>query len=163
MLLPSSNAAAYAIAENYPGGKDAFVRKMNQKAQELNITNTHYGDPVGLDDDNNYSTAIDLSRLATYAIKNKELASIFAAKQKTITDITGTNIYQLENLNKLLGENGVNGIKTGTTEGAGEVLVTSKVENGHTFIIIVMKSTERFVDTKILLSLITKNVHFYNP
>ena len=50
MLLPSSNAAAYAIAENYPGGKDAFIRKMNQKARELNITNTHYEDSVGLDE-----------------------------------------------------------------------------------------------------------------
>jgi D-alanyl-D-alanine carboxypeptidase len=163
MLLPSSNEAAYAIAENYPGGKDAFIRKMNQKARELNILNTHYEDPAGLDDDNNYSTVLDLSHLAADAIKNKNLSSIFATKHKTITDITGTNVYQLENLNKLLGENGVNGIKTGTTEGAGEVLVTSKVENTHTFIIIVMKSTERFVDTKILLSLINKNVHFYNP
>ena len=163
MLLPSSNEAAYAIAENYPGGKDAFVSKMNQKAHELNIQNTHYEDPIGLDDDLDYSTVLDLSRLAINAIKNKNLASIFATKQKTITDITGNSIYQLENLNKLLGENGVNGIKTGTTQGAGEVLVTSKIENGHTFIIIVMKSTERFVDTKILLSLITKNVHFYDP
>ncbi len=163
MLLPSSNEAAYAIAENYPGGKDSFVRKMNEKAQELTIQNTHYEDPIGLDDDLDYSTVLDLSRLAASSIKNKNLASIFATKQKTITDITGSSVYQMENLNKLLGENGVNGIKTGTTEGAGEVLVTSKIENGHTFIIVVMKSAQRFVDTKILLSLITKNVRFYNP
>src|SRR5262249_10512256 len=143
--------------------KDAFIHKMNEKAQELNITNAHYGDPAGLDDDLDYSTVMDLSRLAIIAIKNKNLSSIFATKQKTITNITGSNSYELKSLNKLLGEDGVNGIKTGTTEGAGEVLVTSKTENGHTFIIIVMKSTQRFVDTKILLSLISKNIHFYNP
>lgn len=163
MMLPSSNEAAVAIAENYPGGKDAFVRKMNEKSQEFNLANTHFKDPVGLDDDNDYSNVLDLSRLSAIAMKNKELASIFATKHKTITDITGNNVYELGNLNKLLGEDGVNGIKTGTTEGAGEVLVTSTVANGHTFIIIVMKSTQRFVDTRILLSLINKNVHFINP
>jgi D-alanyl-D-alanine carboxypeptidase (penicillin-binding protein 5/6) len=163
MLLPSSNEAAYAVAQNYPGGIDAFIRKMNEKAQELNLTNTHYADPAGLDDDNDYSTVLDMSRLASFATKNKTLASIFATRQKIISDVTGQRQFQLENLNKLLGIDGVNGVKTGTTEGAGEVLVTSKVENGHTFIIIVMKSKQRFVDTKTLLSLISNNIRYLTP
>lgn len=163
MLLPSSNEAAYAIAQNYPGGADAFVAKMNEKARELNLPNTHYQDPAGLDDDNNYSTVSDLTRLSYAAIKNQTLAQIFSTKQKAISDITGESYYNLENLNKLLGINGVNGIKTGTTAGAGEVLITSKTEKGHTFIITVMKSKQRFIDTKILLSLITNNISYIKP
>lgn len=163
MLLPSSNEAAYAIAQNYPGGVETFVNKMNEKAKELNLANTHFQDPVGLDDDNDFSTVLDLSRLSYAAIRNETLAQIFATKQKTIFDITGKKELNLENLNKLLGIDGVNGIKTGTTEGAGEVLITSKTENRHTFIIIVMKSRQRFIDTKILLSLIANNISYISP
>jgi D-alanyl-D-alanine carboxypeptidase (penicillin-binding protein 5/6) len=163
MLLPSSNEAAYAIAQNYPGGVETFVKKMNEKAHELNLSNTHFQDPIGLDDDSDYSTVLDLSRLSYAAIKNKSLAAIFSTKQKTISDITGQKQFDLKNLNILLGIDGVNGIKTGTTAGAGEVLITSKTEKGHTFIIIVMKSKQRFIDTKILLSLISNNISYLSP
>lgn len=163
MFLPSSNEAAYALAQNYPGGVEAFVRKMNEKGNELNLNNTHFKDPVGLDDDNNYTTVTDLSRLASIVIKNNTLAPITATKNMIISDLSGRRRYQLENLNKLLGIDGVNGIKTGTTTGAGEVLVTSKVQDGHTFIIIVMKSKQRFVDTKELIALINNNIHYITP
>lgn len=160
MLLPSANDAAFAIAENYPGGVEEFVMKMNQKAKELRLNDTHFEDPIGLDDDKNFTTVIDLSRLASIAIKNTEFAHIVSTQQKFITDIDQTEEYNLQNLNKLLGAYGVNGIKTGTTEGAGEVLVTSALINGHTFIIIVMNSQNRFVDTQTLLSYIYQNVQF---
>ncbi len=163
MFLPSSNEAAYAISQNYPGGSEAFVTKMNEKARELNLSNTYFKDPAGLDDDSNYSTVSDMSRLASLIVKNKLLADITATKQKDIYDVTGKRQIQLTNLNKLLGIDGVNGIKTGTTEGAGQVLVTSKVENGHTFIVVVMKSKQRFTDTRALLTLISKNIRYITP
>lgn len=162
MLLPSSNEAAYAIAENYPGGDRAFVEGMNEKAGQLHLTNTHFNDPAGLDDDNNYSTALDLARLAAYAMKNQSIASIVSTKQTVISDITNSGHFQLDNLNKLLGIEGVNGIKTGKTRGADEVLITSILNKGHTFIIVVMKSQQRFVDTKTLMSMIS-NVEFITP
>jgi D-alanyl-D-alanine carboxypeptidase len=163
MMLPSGNDAAFTVADNYPGGLPGFVQAMNAKAASLGLTYTHYVDPAGLDDDGNYTTATDLARLASYALRNREFAKIVSTKEKTITDITGTHIYKLDNLNKLLGENGVTGIKTGFTEGAGEVLVTSKVEQGHVFIIVVMKSLDRFSDTQTLLALISNNVNFIDP
>lgn len=163
MFLPSSNEAAYAVAENYSGGVEAFIKKMNEKAQELDLTNTHFEDAAGLDDDNDYSTVLDMSRLASFVVKNETLAEIFATKQKIITDLTGQKHFALENRNILLGIDGVNGIKTGTTEGAGEVLITSKKENGHTFIVIVMKSTQRFIDTQRLLALISNNIQYIMP
>lgn len=163
MFLPSSNEAAYAVAENYPGGKTAFVQAMNEKAQKLNLANTHFDDPAGLDDDNNFTTVTDLSHMAMIAIKNNLIAGIVGTKQIYISDIKKHKQINLVNLNKLLGQDGVNGIKTGTTEGAGEVLVISKTENGHTFIVIVMKSKERYVDTKTLLTLISNNLRYITP
>ncbi len=163
MLLPSSNEAALSMAENYQGGVQAFVTRMNEKALAMHLINTHFSDPAGLDDDNNYSTALDLARLAGYAMKNEKIAATVSTKQTIISDVANSGHFQLDNLNKLLGIDGVNGIKTGTTRGAEEVLITSIVAKGHTFIIVVMKSRQRFVDTKTLMSLISNNVRYITP
>lgn len=163
MLLPSANDAAQTIAQNYPGGVEAFVKKMNSIASSLHLSDTHYSDPTGLDDDNDYTTVIDMSRLAAYAIKNNLFAQVIRTKDKVISDLNYGKSYTLSNLNKLLGTEGVNGIKTGTTEGAGQVLVTSTFQNGHTYIIVVMDSTDRFSDTKALLSFIAQNVQYVFP
>ncbi len=163
MLLPSANDAAVTIADNYPGGKDAFVARMNEKAKELHLENTHFSDPAGLDDDEDYTTVVEIARLASYAIKNKKFATVTGTREKIVSNVDYTRQYPLTNLNKLLGTEGVTGIKTGTTEGAGEVLVTSTIANGHTFIIVVMNSTQRFVDTKALLTFITDNVQYLMP
>lgn len=162
LLLPSGNDAAYVIADNYPGGVDAFVAAMNAKASQLSLVNTHYGDPAGLNDDQNYTVVGELAHLANVAIKNPTLAKVVSTKDKSITTLTG-HTYSFSNLNRLLGTRGVTGVKTGTTDGAGEVLVTSKVENGRTFIIIVMKSQNRFADTVALLDFISENVSYIAP
>jgi D-alanyl-D-alanine carboxypeptidase (penicillin-binding protein 5/6) len=133
---------------------------MNEKAQSLHLDDTHFSDGIGLDDDENYSTVVDLARLSATAMKNHLFAQIVSTAQKTISNINRTHQYTFSTLNKLLGYNGVNGIKTGTTEGAGEVLVTSAVINGHTFIIITMNSQDRFGDTSALLNFISENVKF---
>lgn len=163
MLLPSANDAAQAIADNYPGGSDMFVEKMNDKAQSLHLTNTHYSDPVGLDDDGDYSTVVDMARLASYAVTNPTLSKVTSTKYQNITDSNFTKQYQLTNLNELLGVDGVNGIKTGTTEGAKEVLVTSVVKNSHSYIIVVMDSDDRFGDTLKLLNFIDNDVKYIVP
>ncbi|MCL5432857.1 MAG: hypothetical protein M1524_01955 [Patescibacteria group bacterium] len=158
MLLPSGNDAAVAIAQNYPGGEKEFVKKMNKKAESLYLRNTNFGDPTGLFDGDDYTTALDLARLSSVAIKNTFIASIVSTKYKTIKDLDGNKIHNVENLNKLLGLDGVNGIKTGFTDEAKGVLATSRVENGHLFIIVVMKSQDRFADTKKLIDLISGRV-----
>jgi len=163
MMLPSANDAAQAIADNYPGGSDAFVKQMNAKAQSLHLSNTHYSDPVGLDDDGDYSTVIDMARLSSYAISNPTFVEITSTKYKTIYTSDFSRSYPLTNLNQLLGIDGVTGIKTGTTEGAGEVLVTSMIRNGHTYIIVVMDSLDRFGDTTALLNFIDSNVKYVVP
>ena len=162
MLLPSANDAAFAIADNYPGGEKAFVTAMNRKAKEYYLTNTHYGDPAGLNDDEDYTTVFDLAQLTSHALKEPLLVKIVMTQNKEITSLVGKP-YFLENLNKLLGTNGVTGFKTGQTTGAGGVLVTTAVKNNRTFIIVVMRSLDRFADTAILLQLINDNVKYFSP
>lgn len=159
MLLPSGNDAAFAIGDNYPGGEAGFVAAMNKRAQLMHLENTHYGDPVGLADDEDYTTVRDMAILASYVVDHPILSKLVATKQYTISDSTGA-IYYLKNLNQLLGMYGVNGVKTGYTGEAGEVLATSAVIHNHTFIIIVMKSENRFADTIKLLQLLENNVSF---
>lgn len=163
MLLPSANDAAQTIADNYPGGTQVFIQRMNSKAQKLHLLNTHFADPTGLEDDGDYTTVVDMARLASYAINNPMFVAVTSTKYKNIQDVQFTRQYPLTNLNRLLGRDGVTGIKTGTTEGAGEVLVTSTIKNGHTYIIVVMHSSDRFSDTSMLLNFIDTNVQYIIP
>jgi serine-type D-Ala-D-Ala carboxypeptidase (penicillin-binding protein 5/6) len=158
MLLPSGNDAALAIAQNYPGGEDAFIKKMNEKTLSLHLTNTNFADSIGLEDKRDYTTPLDLARLSSIALENETFSKIVATKTWGITDITGENKYLLTNLNQLLGSRGVNGVKTGYTTEAGQVLVTSKKEGKHTLIIVVMDSQDRFLDTNKILDQISGNI-----
>jgi D-alanyl-D-alanine carboxypeptidase len=160
MLLPSANDAALVISQNYPGEEKVFVKAMNEKAKALQLYNTHYADPAGLIDEGDYTTPFDMARLASFAVQNSTLKKIVGTKEKVIWDATGTLVYDLTNLNILLGIDGVNGVKTGYTQEAGQVLVTSKDEKGKTIIIVVMGSEDRFMDTAKLLDLVSNNLTY---
>ncbi len=161
LLLNSGNDAAETIAKNVPGGLDAFVLNMNIKAKELNLINTHFVDTTGMAFENHYTTAIDLARLASVALKNQELVKVVATKRMTVSDVTGAHVYNLENLNKLLSEvAGADGIKTGYTEEAGQVLVAAATRDKHTIVTVVLKSEDRFLDSKNLLEWAFANYTF---
>lgn len=159
MLLPSANDVALTISQNYPGSKEAFIEKMNIKTKDFKLYNTHYQDPAGLEDSGDYTTPFDLARLASFAVKNDIFKKVVATKKKIIYSLSG-RAYEVENMNKLLGVNGVTGIKTGYTKEAGQVLVTSKTEKGKTIIVVVMGSEERFLDTAKLLDLVSNNLTY---
>lgn len=157
-LVQSGNDAAWALAEYFPGGVPAFVNAMNVKAQELHLINSHFTNPVGFDDPNHIMTAIDLTRLAAFALTNKTIAKIVAIPQITISDVSHTRFHPLTNVNTLLGKiPGVAGIKTGWTEEAGENLVTLVERNGHRIVIVVLKSQNRFSDTETLINWVFGN------
>jgi len=165
MLLPSGNDVALTVAQNYPGGLKKFVKKMNKNAKDWYLYNTHFEDPTGLND-GNFTTSVDLARLAAVSKKNPIFSKVVSTKNKSITDVSGTEKYDLENLNKLLGIDGIDGIKTGYTEEAGQVLVTSKTyfdtgENKkRSIIVVVMGSVDRFSDTQSLLNLASGNITY---
>jgi len=157
-LIHSGNDAAWALAEHFDGGVEKFVEAMNAKAEALHLTHTHFTNPAGYDDPNHKMTAIDLTRLAAFALTNKTIAKIVAIPQITISDTTHTHFHPLTNVNTLLGKiPGVAGIKTGWTEEAGENLVTLVERSGHRVIIVVLKSQNRFVDTETIINWVFVN------
>ncbi len=124
LLLRSGNDAAVALAETVGGSIEGFAELMNQKAKELNLKNTHFESPHGLDSDGHYTTAYELALITDYALQNSTFAKIVGTKNYTIT----INGYPkaLTNTNELLGNlNGVYGVKTGFTNGANRCLVSS--------------------------------------
>lgn len=152
MLLNSGNDAAFAIAENYQGGVLGFVSAMNKKAIELNLKNSHFDNPAGFDSPNHYSSASDLAKITEEALKNANLARIFATKETNIVSIDKKYTHQLLNLNKLLSQvQGVLGVKTGTTEGAKENLVTLVERERHKVLLVVLGSNDRFGETTKLI------------
>lgn len=157
-LVHSGNDAAYALADHYTGGVDAFVEAMNKKAKDLHLTSSHFTNPVGYDDPNHKMTPVDLARLATVALDNKTIAKMVAIPQITVSDVTHTYFHALKNVNQLLGKiPGVGGIKTGWTEEAGENLVTLVERNGHRVIVVVLRSKDRFGETAKLIDWIFAN------
>lgn len=163
LLLNSGNDAALAIAENYPGGELVFIERMNEKAKALQLQNTYFADAAGLNDDENFTSAHDLAILAAQALKNPVFSRVVSVKEITVFDKSGKVAHSLTNLNRLLGRLGVTGIKTGTSPGAGEVLVASSQQNGHTIIAVVIKSENRFADSSKLIEWAFSNFNFIDP
>lgn len=160
LLLPSANDAAIAIADNFPGGESAFVKKMNENAERWKLFNTHFGDPAGLLDDDNYTTVTELARIASMVKDNDILSPIVNTGYATITTIDNKKTFQLKTTNKLLGLYGIDGVKTGHTEGAKDVLATSIEHDGNRFISVVMRSDDRFADTVNLIKSIVDTTTF---
>ncbi len=152
LLIASGNDAAYALADNCAVSFSDFIENMNKKAQELNLANTHFRNPAGFDDNMQYSTARDLAELARVATANPLVAKTVKTKSTVVTDVTGLRTYYLENVNKLLGiVEGVNGVKTGQTDGALEIVITTTIRNGHGIIISVLGSKDRFGESQSLI------------
>ena len=149
LLMRSGNDAAIQIAEEVSGSVPAFVRMMNEKADKLGLTDTHFTNPHGLDDAALYSSAYDMAVMGRALLQDPLLA-----------EIVQTQFYQpawdgpaLENLNLLLGTYpGVLGIKTGYTDLAGQTIVAAAERGGRRIIVAVMGAqTEMYGDATGLL------------
>ncbi len=146
LLLPSANDAAYTLAIFDSRSVGSFVQSMNQRAESLGLRNTHFANPAGLDSDQQYSTPRDLAWLALAALKNEHLRTIVGTRTTRITASDGKE-FTLKNTNELLHYNAnVFGVKTGTTDQAGECLIILFTEHDHPYIFILLGSSERYVD-----------------
>jgi len=153
LLVASGNDAALALADNYEGGYRGFVAKMNEKAKELHMDDSNFVNPMGFEGAGHYSTALDLARVASFALSNRIIKKIVAIPEITVSDSSYSKWYRLENINELLGESsGVSGIKTGWTEEAGECLVAAAQRNGRKILTVVLGSEDRFSETEALLN-----------
>ena len=141
MLLQSGNDAAAAVAQVCAGSVEAFAEKMNAKAAELDMRDSHFTNPSGLNDEEHYSTAYDMALLAQACLKNDTLAQIVATKSAAL----GGRVFT--NHNKLLWQyEGCVGMKTGYTEKAGRTLVSAAERDGMTLICVTLNDPNDWAD-----------------
>ena len=150
LMLESANDAAAAIAYEVSGSIDDFADCMNETAASLGLSDTHFTNPHGLDNENHYTTASDLARLAAHALENETFAQIVSAKSRTISVLhsDGEEVSRvLSNHNKLLRlSNDVIGVKTGFTKKSGRCLVSAAVRDGVTVIAVTLKAPDDWND-----------------
>lgn len=158
-LMISANDACVAIAEHVGGEEEYFVNLMNLKAWALGMENTHFVNTNGLPANDHYSCAVDLVRLGIYSRQVPYVNEYTAQKSDTI--IRSGRKETLNNTNKLLWSYpGANGIKTGTTNLAGQCLVSSAIIGEKAFVSVVLKAGDRYTDSRALLDYAFQN---YNP
>jgi len=146
LMLRSGNDAAVALAEYIGGSIEGFAVLMNKKAMELGLENTNFVTPHGLDSDEHYTTPYELALLTDYALKNETFANIVNTKTCNIS-INGYT-RTISNTNELLGYlNGVYGVKTGFTNGAGRCLVTSTKRGELDIICVVLGADTKKIRT----------------
>lgn len=146
MMLHSGNDAAAALALFHSGSIEAFAEAMNQRAKELGLAQTHYANPHGLDDDQNYSTAFDLAVLAACAMENPVFHRVVSSKNACLEGRSFTNH------NKLLWQyDGAVGVKTGYTKSAGRILVSCAERCGRRLIAVTLSDPNDWKDHAALL------------
>jgi len=134
IIVQSGNDATVALAEHVAGSEDTFVSLMNQYAQKLGMTDTHFTNSTGLPHPEHYSTAFDIAKLSTAVIReHPKFYSYYSIKQFIYNDIPQYN------RNKLLWrDKSVDGIKTGHTDSAGYCLASSAKRDGMRLIAVVL-------------------------
>ena len=140
LLLSSGNDAALAVTECM-GGAVPFVARMNEKAAELGMENTHFANPNGLDDEAHYSTAEDMAKLAAAAMDDPVLRRVASTRTARIGGRT------LTNHNKLLSRvEGCVGLKTGYTRAAGRTLVSCAERDGVRLVAVTLQDGDDWND-----------------
>lgn len=146
LMLSSGNDAATALAIYCGGTVEGFAELMNDKARILGLTGTHFVNPHGLDAPGHYSTARDLAVLGGYAMENPVFARTVSAKSVRIGE------RYLTNHNKLLWRiDGAEGIKTGYTQAAGRILVSSASRDDRRLIAVTVDAPDDWNDHAYLL------------
>ena len=138
ITIGSANDATVALAERIAGSEEAFVKIMNEYAKKLGLKNTHFKNCTGLDENDHYSSAYDMSVIARELVKHEKIlnySSIYETYLRSDTD----NKFWLVNTNKLVRfYKGVDGLKTGYTDTAGYCLTATINKDNMRVIAVVM-------------------------
>lgn len=158
LMLESANEMALRFGELVSGSEKKFVELMNQRARQLTCTRTHFNNPHGLPDDNHYTTARDMAKIAQAAWQNQSFRFFFTTDYYEIppTNVMKETRYMLNNHHMMAGQtyayDGVLGGKTGYTDVAGHTLVTFARKNRMNLVVVVLSSVNGgFPDTAALL------------
>jgi D-alanyl-D-alanine carboxypeptidase len=149
LMLPSGNDAALALAEYVAGTREAFADLMNDKAQALGLTGSHFVNPHGLDATGHVSTAYDMAMISREGMRDPTYHALAAARSYETPHGKG---YRLGNLNQLLWRYpGADGVKIGFTNAAGRAIVGSATRDGHRVFVAMMRSADIYADSAALL------------
>ena len=153
LLVPSAGDVAMALAKYHSGSVEKFVEEMNAKAYELRLSNTQFKNPIGLDEAGHYSTAYDLAMLTRYALRNADFRRIVQLPEASISSTNGKNTHSFKSTDELLGGYlDIRGVKTGTTDEAGQSVINlARTKNGKDILSVVLDSPSRFQESKSLI------------
>lgn len=152
MLIVSGNDAANSAAIALDGSMEQFAQRMNGRARELGMENSHFVTPSGLDDPEHYSCANDMALLAAAALKNPAFASIVSKKSMEVEFVNPPKKQILTNHNKLLSQyDACIGVKTGFTTKSGRCLVSAAERDGVRLIAVTLNAPDDWNDHKRLL------------
>lgn len=139
VLLPSGAEAVQAIVNNTLG-REKFIAEMNNLVDKLGLINTKFSNPIGMDDEANYSTAEDVAKLLKYALENETFKTIFTTKEYRTTNnllLKSTLIHYQDNLDISL----IDGAKSGFTKQAGRCLASIATINDVDYLLVVINSS----------------------
>lgn len=148
-LLTSANDAAYVlsygVSKKLGGSNDLFIKFMNEKAKKIGMGDSRFANATGYDDDKQYSTARDLSRMANFALtKYPEIKNIVGIREATIEQSDIHKYYELPNWNSLLGVYpGVDGVKIGHTDNAKHSMIVTAEREGEKFMVVLLEAPDR--------------------
>ena len=161
IAIASGNDAVVAMAEKVSGSVDAFVKAMNDKAKILNLTNTHFENPHGLDHENHYTTARDMALLAQELLKHEKILEYTSIYEDYLKKPDGSSTW-LVNTNRLVRfYEGVDGLKTGFTNTAGYCLTSTAKRNSLRLISVVMKSPTSDLRSKDTVNMLNYGFNTY--
>lgn len=147
-MVASANEACNVVAEHISGSIEAFVARMNERAQALGCTGTHFTNVHGMPDENHYTTASDLTRITTEALSHPLFAQICSTPTRTVPATNKSDARELQNTNGLINADSpmykgyfyeyAKGVKTGHTNDAGYCLVSCAEKNGIRLLCVVL-------------------------
>lgn len=144
VLMASYGDCSLLAAIYYGGSVESFVGMMNEKAEELGLESTHYMNPVGLHDENHYTTVRDIYTLTTYALKNETFKTVcestrytIKATNKSAQRVISSTVFLQDNTTSYFYQY-AKGVKTGFTDEAGRCLVSTASYNGYNYMCILM-------------------------
>jgi len=152
MLVGSANDACLALVER-SGGAAGFVARMNAKAPELGLRDTRFGDPCGFDADRQHSTARDLARLATVAMRRAQIAALVGRREIEVATADRARVLRVKNTNALIEHfPGALGVKTGQTGRAGHNLIALAERDGRKVLLVMLGARDRWWDAHGILA-----------
>ena len=158
LMLQSGNDSATALALHVGKSISEFCEMMNATAKKCGATNTNFKNPHGLDEKDHYTTAKELAKITSYALKNDDFRDIVSCKKFITKERENTTKRILTNKNKLLnGLEGCVGVKTGYTSKAGRCLVSATLRDELELVCVVLNCGPMFEESANLLNMANKN------